>query len=384
MLPVVAVGVAAFVAMLVLGAYAPDLRSGKNGGAHALSNAAVGFSGLVRLAEATGRNPTVVRADKLLDSEALVVLTPERANIDLSDVLARRESKPTLVVLPKWSTEAHEGKSGWVRSNGLLPPFQPEGVLAPANDFKIQRSKGAGTTLSATPDYDHMAIDFAAPRIVQAFRGDGVQPMLTDDRGASVLAKVGSGPLYVLSEPDLLNNRGMADQAQASAALALLDFLNSTDSGQILFDVTLNGLGQSRSPLRLAFDPPFLPVTVAIFAAMLLAGLQAANRFGAPRRPERAIAFGKAALVDNSASLIRKAGRETRLGGRYVDVIRSRAAKVFRLPPHLRGHELDERLEALNSESFTHLARATEQAGRRDELLAASRRLHQWLEEAKG
>ena len=43
--------------MLVLGAYAPDLRSGHNGGAHALSNAATGFSGLVRLAEATGRNP---------------------------------------------------------------------------------------------------------------------------------------------------------------------------------------------------------------------------------------------------------------------------------------------------------------------------------------
>ena len=40
MLLIVAVGIAAFCAMLVLGAYAPDLRSGKNGGAHALSNAA--------------------------------------------------------------------------------------------------------------------------------------------------------------------------------------------------------------------------------------------------------------------------------------------------------------------------------------------------------
>ena len=57
MLVVTAIGVLAFIAMLVLGAYAPDLRSGRNGGAHALSNAATGFSGLVRLAEATGRNP---------------------------------------------------------------------------------------------------------------------------------------------------------------------------------------------------------------------------------------------------------------------------------------------------------------------------------------
>ena len=54
MLLITSIGVFAFIAMLVLGAYAPDLRSGRNGGAHALSNAASGFSGLVRLAEATG------------------------------------------------------------------------------------------------------------------------------------------------------------------------------------------------------------------------------------------------------------------------------------------------------------------------------------------
>ncbi len=43
-------------------------------------------------------------------------------------------------------------------------------------------------------------------------------------------------------------------------------------------------------------------------------------------RPERAIAFGKAALVENSAALIRKAGRETQLAPRYVDTMRERAA----------------------------------------------------------
>ena len=42
MLIVVAIGAVAFIAMLVLGAYAPDLRSGRNGGSHALSNAATG------------------------------------------------------------------------------------------------------------------------------------------------------------------------------------------------------------------------------------------------------------------------------------------------------------------------------------------------------
>ncbi|MEJ8629960.1 hypothetical protein P0F65_09395 [Sphingomonas sp. I4] len=33
------------------------MRSGHDGGTHALSNAATGFSGIVALAGATGRNP---------------------------------------------------------------------------------------------------------------------------------------------------------------------------------------------------------------------------------------------------------------------------------------------------------------------------------------
>src|SRR6478672_8191448 len=99
---VAAVGILAFVAMLVLGAYAPDMRSGHNGGAHALSNSATGYSGLVRLALATGRNPVIVRNEPMLATENLVVLTPESGAVNLSKPLEMRLTKPVLVVLPKW------------------------------------------------------------------------------------------------------------------------------------------------------------------------------------------------------------------------------------------------------------------------------------------
>ena len=117
---------------------------------------------------------------------------------------------------------------------------------------------------------------------------------------------------------------------------------------------------------------------------MILAGIQALVRFGAARRPERAIAFGKAALVDNSASLIRKAGREAHLGPRYADVIRERAAALFRLPASLSPQELDMRLESLNSRrSFGALAAAAGAAHNRDELLGAAQSLHDWVEEVQ-
>jgi hypothetical protein len=176
----------------------------------------------------------------------------------------------------------------------------------------------------------------------------------------------------------------MGDERQARAALALLDFLNSTGATAIRFDVTTNGLGRSRSPLKLAFDAPFLAVTLTIFAAMLLAAWQALVRFGPVRRPERAIAFGKAALVDNSAALIRKAGREAHLGGRYVDVIRERAVALFRLPPSLDSQTLETRLEALNPHrSFAATAQAAEQARNREELLGAAQSLNHWLVEVQ-
>jgi hypothetical protein len=188
----------------------------------------------------------------------------------------------------------------------------------------------------------------------------------------------------VLADPDLINNHGMGDERQARSALALLDYLNSTGAKSVLFDVTANGLGRSRSPLRLAFDPPFLAVTLTIFVAMMLAGWQALVRFGPIATSERAIAFGKAALVDNSAALIRKAGREAHLGSRYVEVIRERALTLFRIPASLDAGALALSLEELNPEhSFAAAARAACDAQNREELLAAAQSLNNWIEEVQ-
>ena len=384
MLLIVAVGALAFIATLLLGAYAPDLRSGRNGGTHALSNAATGFSGLVRLAAATGRNPVVIRAQDQLNREELAVVTPDHGWINLGDILQWRGPRATLLVLPKWDTAPDKEKPGWVRVAGLLPAQDPAQTLAPAVPLLVSREHGDRHELRIVPFGAPSDLRFVAPAVLQTISGKRLDPIITDSGGRIVLGKVKSSQTYILADPDLINNHGMGDERQARAALVLLDYLNSTGSKAVLFDVTANGLGRSQSPLKLAFDPPFLAVTLTIFAAMLLAGAQALFRFGAPRRPERAIAFGKAALVDNSAALIRKAGREPRLGARYAEVIRERAAALFRLGPSTSRELIDARLEALNSRtSFTALAAAAGNAHRRDELLGAAQSLHHWVKEVQ-
>ena len=374
-----AVGILAFIAMLVLGAYAPDLRSGRDGRAHALSNAAVGYSGIVRLAEATGRNPQVVRNPRQLAGEDLVVLTPETGATDMTKALAARGAKPTLVILPKWRTSVDPTHSGWARFVDFRDVDDVERVLAPQYKLKVTRYASGGRPLRAL-SWMPRSIAFAAPRPVQTITGLDVRPILTDADGHVVLGQIGGGPLYVLADPDLLSNIGMRDAARARAALELLDWLNATGAKTITFDVTLNGFGASPSPLKLLFDPPFLAMTLTLAAAVLLAGVQATARFGPARRRARAIAFGKTALIDNAAALVRKAGRQGRLGPRYVDLVRERAGGVFGVPARLQGEAVDGYLDGPRGRARVSALAAEAQAARDPRaMLAAAQALHHWL-----
>lgn len=389
------VGLIGFAATLVLGAFAPDLRSGRNGGAHALSDAATGYSGIVRLLDATGRSPQVLRSDAQFGQAELVVITPERGATPIGGVTGAREYKRLLIVLPKWATVADQDRRGWVRVTGTLSVREPEGVMAPATRLTIRRRQGGGRMLATAPGVPS-EIRLRAPRRLQVItahstrtteREDGstqvidkLVPLVTDGRGGVVLGRFEDRPTFVLADPDLIANHGVADLGQARAALAMLDHIAGGRADRIAFDVTLNGLGRGRSVLKLFFEPPVLAMTLAIAAALLLAGWQALTRFGAPAVPERAVAFGKRALIDNTAALVRKAKRENRLGARYADAIRARARELFGVPAALGADEADAYLDrASNRERFSELAGAVARADDRHELLRGARRLHGWM-----
>lgn len=388
------IGLLGFVGALVLGAYAPALHSQGDGGEHALSKSAVGFSGIVALAAATGRNPRIVRSEQGWVGAELVVATPPRGTVPVGGLTQARAYKTTLMLLPKWDTVKDEENAGWVWINGLLPVSEPQGVLAPTQQFTIERRGGSSKPLVTAASLPP-TIQFTAPTSLQVITGATIQesssespddrrlvPLITDGQGGTVLARIDN--LYVLADPDLLDNAGMKDERNAASALALLNWLNREHPSSIGFDVTLNGLGQDRNPLTLAFDPPFLAMTLAIAAVLLLLGLYALARFGAPRRRERAIAFGKAALVDNSAALVRKAGRARRLGGRYAAVIRDRAVRAFGVPLRLKGAAIDAYLDGLEGARFSDLAASAEAADDDHTLLAAARALHDWQQEKLG
>lgn len=384
----IAAGVLAFAAMLLLVAYgggsAPS--SGRDGRGHALSSAATGFKGLVTLV-GEFRRARLVREGEGIQTENLLVVTVEQQTSPaaVTDLLNRRHGRATLLILPKWVTLPHPSQRGWVQALGPGTGQNAADLFGKDAEIRVVR----GGTLPERARGERFLEGFSppVPESPQVVGGSDLTPLVTLPGGDALVAQIGAGPHYVLADPDLLNNHGLRDPAAAQAALELIDRLNATGATGVDFDLTLNGFGSganSGSVLRLAFEPPFLVMTLALAFAALLAGLHGAFRFGPTRREERAIAFGKAALVENSAGLIRLANREARLGAAYADVVRLETARLTAAPHWLQGEALDRYLDRMarpGRPPFSELASRLAAASDRHGLMAAARALSEWKKE---
>jgi hypothetical protein len=386
----VLVALFAFSAFVVLSTYAPDLREKEDGGAHALSRSAIGFAGAVALLKAQGEPVLVSRARSLDQTTAsLVVLTPGPAN--LAEDLSRLASENvTLVVLPKWIADPDPLHPGWVGKSGLLyqaaDPGRLLGKLAKTSAV-AQRSGAGPATLRLAPGVtastpEGRRIAFGAIRTgridrLQTLSGDGWRPVIVDEYGRALVAESAASPnLYVLADPDLLNTQGLASLETARAASALIEVLRSSRDG-VVFDVTLQGFGRSRSLARLMLEPPMLGATLCALAAALLMGAHALARFGPTPASARAFALGGRGLVDNSASLVRMAGREAELAPAYAALVESQVLKAA------GGAATTDRLDRLEqggrvSVRRIELASLAQAAKTPDDLLSAARRWRQW------
>jgi hypothetical protein len=385
MLAVILVGIFSFSAFFTLSAFAPELTTGRDGRAHALSTSAVGFAGVVRLSRARGDDVSIGRqAMDPLRLESLVVLTPEHP-ISLEE-LDDAAGSATLIVLPKWAVGPHPTRRGWVSrfsqydddSLGVLVnEIAPGAVFAQAEgQSAVQLSYRDKTSRSSGPIEN-----------LQTVSGPNLTPIVTDGAGRAVLARFDREdflPIYILADPDFLNTLGMGDRNTARAGLAMLDQVR-VQGEPIIFDVTLNGLGASRSALRLAFEPPFLGATLGLAIGAALLGWRAAARFGPAAPARRAIALGKAALADNSAALIRLARREQRMGQGYARLVAGELAELIS-----GSRKSDEEAAALLDRlagvhgvtpNYTQLEAEAANAKTPQQMLEAARKLHAWKEE---
>jgi len=399
-------GALVFVALLWMIASGLGAGSANNGGAHAASRGLTGYSAMSDYLQRRGFAVRLVRSERGLDAPGLLVLTPsamtDGAKIDRI-VSARRYVGPTLVITPKWlafpaGSSDKQARPGWVRVVGAMPPrwekFHDEiGVtIAPAR--KPGGWSGMGISgvlpkpeavLSGSGKDLVPLVTTADKRILAAVVDDGAAFPLARGFGPRVTAQVendaGLYPLVFVFEPDLLDNFGMARSPSALLAERLVRASGVDPGGPVLFDLTLDGLGRENNLLTLAFTPPFLAATLCLLIAALVIGWRAFLRFGPPAQADRAIAYGKRALVANSAGLVRRSRRFHLLAGPYVERARERLARRLSLPRGLDHARTDEAIDRAlasrlpDAEPFSAVAARLARARAPHEIIKAAREL---------
>ena len=373
-------GILAFLLFLVFAAYAPPMGSGRDGRAHAMSVSAIGFAGIVKLLRLDGIETRLARSDAEWDTEDLLVVAVEMHSKPeaIEALVNRRGARATLIVLPKWLAAPDPAKPAWVRAIGPASAQEIVRKLGFAPGVRLHQGRARAVHAVGTGILD--GVEAPLPPGVQSVSGPTITPLLAAPDGRALVARVGEGALYLLADPDLIANHRMDDADAAGFALDLMHMLNATDAQGVAFDVSLNGFGAGPNILRLAFEPPFLALTIALVAAILLAALHGTARFGPVARRARAIAFGKAALAENAAGLFRIARREHRAGAPYAEMIRDDAARAEGAGD-LKGEALDAALDRYSppgAPAFTTLAARAATASDPAETLAAARALFHW------
>jgi len=380
MVALVIVGIFSFSAFITLSTFAPELRRGDNGQAHALSRSAAGFAGAIELMRALGDEVEISRKPPKSPWLNFVILTP--TSKVTREELGRLRGYATLIILPKWVTAPTQDHPGWVQRIAPLPEsaaIEPLTELAPHAKLVRQKAKQRITI-------DVNAVPHTSGQIdqLQSLTGGELRPMVQTTTGEIILAQVGSEKdLFILSDPDFLNTQGVADINTAAAGLAIVDSIH-TDS-PIVFDVTLNGLETARNLLRVMLTPPLVGATLALFAAAALLAWRVVMQSGPRVRAGRAIALGKKALAENSAALIRLAGREHTMGWRYAVLNATTAAEQIGAP-RTEASETFAMLDRVGAtqglpQSYSALATEAVNARTPAEVTAAARELYAWTEE---
>lgn len=380
----IAAGVALMLGFLLVSGYGGLVDRQRGNTPSPTSRFATGFRALSDLVEQSGGTVAMSGDAAARPQRGLLILTPnlqtKPAELEAALKDAAGETAPVLIVLPKWATAPKELQPHREERLSAISASTLVRMLAPVTSVTVRHSPKVRLTYPTSLDLR----PFRTPERLQSLDGDKLYSLIAAPDGSAVLGEVPGKHIYILADPDLLNNFGLAHRQNAQAAIALLAALDPDNPGTINFDTMLPYGAGGRNLVQLMFEPPFLGVTLALFAAALLAGIAAWARFGPPRREPRVLDFGKRALIENIVGLARRAGRTREGGGAFADAIRDWAARRLALPRTLQGEALDAHLDALPAQTpYAASAERLRTAKTEAELLHAAQKLDDWRKELK-
>ncbi|WHO76170.1 hypothetical protein [Rhizobium sp. BT03] len=247
---------------------------------------------------------------------------------------ASRYALPTLIVLPKWrgsvSMDGVASKSKLVDLIDISDELEKIGY----SDFGFARSKTdfeeAQTQLKSGQP---IKIDlYQAQTFERSSLPSGCKEIAGTPLGALLLRCAQKPNVYLLSDPDLLNNHGLALADNASFAVSLVTLLRgAAEKRPVYLDTAGQPLDsekpvdegksyeRSASDLKRFFAYPLSVIWGTLIVVAAICFWRGAYRFGPPLREASAnIELSKTAAIDATARLLRLSGNDGRMAGQFV------------------------------------------------------------------
>jgi hypothetical protein len=394
MVIMVLVGVVCLAGIALISAFEPEMKSGNDGQAHALSKSSVGYFALTAILKDADYDIELNRAGIVdgVHDYSTVILAPTLTT-DADQILNFYRDGPTVIILPKWYVGRDKTKQGWAKLITAIPTEDTLDILPADLQFGTKLIEATAPTtvdLAYRSPISNDVAEHGKSKPITSLRGlTGPQwlPVVTGPNGVAVIAKKKDLNLYVIADPDILNNAAMANFANVDMIETMfLDIASDEDEGPIVFDLTLNGFQKKPNLGRLMIQPPLLGATLCFVLAAILIALQAATRFLPPKEAVRAVALGKRALADNTAGLIRMGRREHRMGLPYANMMKRIVVKAVGAPANLdpvaQTAMLDRVSELSNSQlRFSALVSDAGSATNPTDLVKIASDLHRWKQE---
>lgn len=380
-------------AFLVAGA--PQSAEVRSAGTDAFSRSALGHRAFVELLRRSGTPVLVSRYDsasRAIPSGVLVLAEPRIEDKDsargrrLTEML--EQSWHTLVVLPKWDGVEDPARPGWIREAKAIPLRSVAQVLSAARvpARVIRKPRSGAERCEGLPS----AVTLREPQLLEPTT-DAVRPLVSCDGGVLLgYAEIDTGMVYVLSDPDLIANHGLA-AGNEQAAREIVGIVGGRGQA-LVFDEVLHGHERIPALWRELFTFPLLPGVVQGLLALAMLCFAGLGRFGAPVPAALGLGAGKGLLIENTAALLRTAGYSGHTLGRYFEAALAEAAAAIHAPQAVRAEERRAWLAAAAARRGTsvdlatleaQVERATRPGATASAVVAAARRVHRFREEMR-
>lgn len=382
---------ASLVGMVLLSVFLDDITGRPSASSDGYSVSAIGHHGIVELLAELDVPVVVSRHGSAAKARDGVLVVAEPVVPADDDEAARKlrelvTSAPTvLLVLPKWYGTPAADNRRWL---GNVAPLDDNEVLA------VLRAIGAeGELMRVQPaEIDADQFDLGRPDF-QLYADLPYAQLVDTPEGAAF--GLGGGSLvwavdvddtqvFVLSDPDVINNAGLARPGNARFAVQLLDTLRR--GGPVVFDETLHGYAEEPSLWKALFRFPLALVTMHVVLLMLIVIWAGLGRFGPARGAPPPLAAGKEYLVRNTAALLRVAGHHSHALERYFASAVEAVKHELHAPRELATVDVPawlERVRAARGGTIAYgalrdeVAEAVRSRNARA-VLAAADRVHRW------